>query len=185
MFVVRPVVQHFIWWALLAPLLLLELRALHNLQETLALQDSSRSRRVTASIVDHKDNGARPVVRYEFQVPNDQTRYSAADTFGRRNLWMAVSDETLAKALASNRKLDVVYLADKPWINMPIGHTGNAVVDGFAGWLLFLIVDLLWLGETAMIAINFRRCLLAAERQQPYKVRFWQSLRVQNVPAYH
>lgn len=178
MFVVRPVAIHFAWWLILAPLLLIELRAFHALQETIALQDSSRARHAIAQVTDSVDRAHGADIRYQFQVPGDPTWYSAADAIGRRNLWMSVSDAAIETARQREGRIEVSYLPENPWANQPSGQAGNPVADGAGGWLLFLLLDVVWLGETFLLARNYLRCLLAAERQQPCHVRFWRTRRV-------
>ena len=50
MFHIRPVIPHFILWTVLAPFFLLELRALEQLQQTLALQEGLRVHIVMAEV---------------------------------------------------------------------------------------------------------------------------------------
>jgi len=175
-FAVRPVVWHFAWWLLLAPLLLLELRALQNLEEQLALNDRQRTQYVRA-VVTGQRGGTQAMVRYRFELPGDVTLYSATDIIGRRELWMPI-DPAAVPRIRREQRIDVAYLPENPWANQPAGRTGNPVADGIAGWLLFLLLDLVWLGETFLLARNFLRCTTAAERQQPVRLRFWRSVRL-------
>lgn len=177
MFAVRPVIWHFLWWALLAPLLLLELRALHELEQQLALRDGMRVEHVLATVTGYRNNGPNAMIRYHFQRAGDSMVYSPTDLIGRRDLWMPV-DSAVGLQARREKTIDVTYLVENPWANQPRGRIGNPVADGFAGWVLFLLVDLAWVGETFLIVRNFLRCLLAAERQQPVRMRFWRSIRV-------
>lgn len=177
MFAVRPVIWHFLWWALLAPLLLIEFAALHTLQDTLALRDPTRAQTTVAEAELQRDRGREPVVRYRFQVPGDQTWYSASDTIGRRELWTPLTADAAAQA-QRDQQIAVTYLRENPWANQPIGRAGDPVVDSFAFWAMFALIDLLWLAETIVIARNYLRCLLAAERREVTRFRFWRSVRV-------
>lgn len=176
MFAVRPVVWHFVWWLVLAPLLLLELRALQNLQDQLALNDPQQAQHVRAHVTGER-SGTPTMVRYSFELPGDATSYSATDMIGRRELWMPV-DPAIAAHISGEKALDVIYLPGNPWVNQPAGRTGNPVADGIAGWVLFLLIDLVWAGETFLIARNYLRCTLAAERREPVRMRFWRTVRV-------
>ncbi|MBC8161223.1 MAG: hypothetical protein H7Z42_08390 [Roseiflexaceae bacterium] len=174
MFNVRPVVWHFVWWALLAPLLLVELAALHTFQESLALRDPERSRVAFAQVTAQRQDQRNPIARYRFQVPGDATWYSASDIAGRRDLWTPLTSAAAAAARRSNQ-IEVRYLPDNPWANQPLGRAGNPLVDSFAFWILFALVDLLWLTETFLIGRNYLRCLHAAERRESLSMRFWQA----------
>lgn len=176
MFAVRPVFWHFIWWMLLAPLLLVELRALDGLRETLALRDAERARSVVAEVTEQRQSGIEHVIRYRFRLAGDPTWYSATDMFGRRDLWVPLEEQRAQQARRA-RMITVNYLPENPWANEPQGRAGNPVADSVASWLLFLLVDLLWLAETFLIARNYLHCQVAAERQQPARMRFWRSIR--------
>ncbi len=176
MFVVRPVIWHFLWWALLAPLLLIEFTALHTLQETLALRDPARAQTAIAEAELQRDSGREPVVRYRFKVPGDQTWYSASDMIGRRELWTPLTPDAATQARRGGQ-ISVTYLPENPWANQPVGRAGNPVVDSFAFWAMFLLIDLVWLAETLAIARNYLRCLHAAERREIMRFRFWRSAR--------
>lgn len=177
MFVIRPVLWHFMWWVLLAPLLLIELYALHSLQEQFALTDPGLARTTLATVVEQRDNDGAALLRYEFRIPEDATVYSATDLAGRRELWTPVTPQA-ARQAANRNQIEIHYLADNPWANQPVGRAGNPVVDGFAGWVLFLLVDIIWLAETFVLVRNYARCVVASERQQPLTLRFWRSQRV-------
>ena len=179
MFVIRPVTWHFAWWLLLAPLLLLELYALHSLQEQFALTDPSHAHSVMATVVEQHDTGSESLLRYEFQLPGDATIYSAADLAGRRELWTPVTAQAARQATMQNQ-IEIRYLAENPWANQPVGRTGNPIADSFAGWILFLLIDIVWLAETMLIVRNYARVVVACERQQPLRLRFWRSLRADN-----
>lgn len=176
MFSVRPVVWHFIWWLILAPLLLLELRALDSLREQIALYDSERIQRVRAEVTGQRDEGVRAMVRYRFVLSGDPTTYSASDMVGRHELWIPVEPAALPR-IEREKRIEVAYLPENPWVNQPINRSGNPVADGVAGWLLFVLLDLVWVGETFLIVRNFLRCTTAAERRQPIRMRFWRSVR--------
>jgi hypothetical protein len=170
--------RHYIWWLLLAPLLLVEVHALHTWLDFSDLLDSDRSRRVTATVVGYRDTARSYYVRYQFQVDGDQTNFSASDLIGRTDLWVSVTPEAYERAKQQSNQLDVLYLADKPWINQPLEVAGSPLMNLVGAWLIFLVIDLLWVVETVVIGRNFLRCQLAAERREQVQLRFWRTVAV-------
>lgn len=186
MFTVRPVWHHFILWFLCAPLFLIEAYALRELTQVLALQDASRTQTAQADIVNQRLTANGPEVQYQFSVAHQETRFYATsmNALGRQT-WVPISPEAWQQARANGKKLLVSYLQDNPWINQPVGRAINPIGDRLLTWMLFLMVDLLWVAESLWIARNYFHCQAAAERRMPYRGRFWRAVPAQLGQEYH
>ena len=174
MFVVRPVLRHFVFWAIMAPLFVLEAHAFQIFIHTLALQDPSRIRQVTATVVESRMREDGPQVRYEFRLPDNPTVFFATGMTGLDRSWVPVTDRVW-QAAQQNGTISIAYLPEDPWSNQPIGRRGYAVEDSFLGWFVFLAFDVLWLTETTFIIRNYFTAQTAAERRIARQLRYWQS----------
>lgn len=125
MFVVRPVLHHFLLWLALAPFLLIETRALDTALDRLALLDDQRARTTVAEVTDFTDGTRRLQVRYRFRVPGDATDYSFTDVMGRQNLWTSITADSWQRARLNGDRIEVRYLPERPWINQPVGVAGS------------------------------------------------------------
>lgn len=175
MFVVRPVLRHFLLWLLLAPLILVEMRALHLFTQALELQDSQRVEWAQATIVDHRIRSDGPQIRYQFRLPNNSTMYHAVGLAGFNARWVPITEKVWEQAQQS-RVITVAYLPENPWANQPVGQE-FLVENSFVTWTVFLIFDLIWLAEMGFIVRNFFAAQTAAERQIPQRFRYWRSVR--------
>lgn len=184
MYTVRPIAHHFVFWLLLAPLFLLEARALEQLAQTLALQDGTHTRTVLADITAHHMGSRGPEIRYQFQVQGSTERYTEMNTAGWGVTWVPVSAEAWAAAEQSG-KIPVKYLPEDPRANQPVERLGHPIGDSLFSWIVFLFVDLIWLFETCVMLSNYVRCLVAAERRQPARLRFWKSRQLPSVLERH
>ncbi|GEM_PF-1945438 len=176
MFTIRPIILHFALWVLLAPLFILEAQALDQLLQTMALQDSLHVRTALAEVTAERLSVRGPELRYEFQSVSGQ-RISAMNTSGWGETWIPVSLETWQHA-QQHKQIEVIYLPERPQANQPVGRVGSPIGDSAFSWGFFLLIDLVWVAETIMIAANFLRCQIAAERRQPTRVRFWRTVPV-------
>lgn len=177
MYSVRPIMMHFALWGLLAPLFLLELRALSQLNATIALQDRSRVRTVLAAVTEDRHGSRGPEIRYEFQVAGWGEQFRAMNTAGWGEAWIPISEEAW-REVGRQRQIMVVYLPESPAANQPIGRVGYPIGDSAFAWALFLLADLAWLFETAGIIRNYLRCQTLAERREERRLRFWRTVRL-------
>jgi hypothetical protein len=177
-FVLRPIPHHFLIWALLAPLLLLEFYTLESLLRVIALQDARQSRVALARVVEMRPGSRGVEIRYHFSPPGSDATYYARGAFGRSSLWIPLSDAAWQAAQRRGGLVEVRYLPSDPWTNQPVGRIGNPVADSFCLWGLFLVFDLVWLAETFVIGRNFVHCTAMVERRVPHRARFWESRRV-------
>ena len=179
MFSVRPVLQHFVLWLLLAPLFLAEAYALREFLQLLALQDTSRTQQVQAQIIAWRIGANGTEVRYQFQLDGSPQQYTATsmNAFGG-TVWVPISQQVWQRARQQGHRLTVTYLRDNPWINQPDGRIGSPISDGFLAWGLFLVFDLLWIAEAIWIVRNYLLCQAAAERRESRQMRFWRSMLV-------
>lgn len=175
MFVVRPVPHHFLLWLLLAPLILVEIRALHLFTQALELQDAQHVQWAQATIVDHRIRSDGPQIRYQFWTPNDSTIYHPVGLAGFTARWVPITEQVWEQAQRSG-SITVAYLPDNPWANQPVGQE-FLVENSFVTWTVFLIFDLIWLTEMGFIVRNFFAAQTAAERQIPQRFRYWRSVR--------
>jgi hypothetical protein len=176
MFVVRPIWKHLLFWVLLAPLLLVESRALGEFLDKLALRDPSRSRQCIAEVTEHRGGEKDNIqIRYHFQIPGDPQQYSASDMTGRRNLWISITPATWEKVLQDNNRVSIGYLLSNPWVNEPVGIAGTPVVDSLFGWGLILAFDVFWAFETYLVVKTFRICRVAADERRECITRFWET----------
>jgi hypothetical protein len=176
MFTIRPIMLHFVLWVVLAPLFVLEAQALDQLLQTMALQDALRVRMALAEVTAERVGTRGPELRYEFWAAGGQ-RVAAMNTSGWGETWIPVSDETWQHA-QQHKQINVIYLPEHPEANQPIGRVGSPIGDSAFSWGFFLLADLVWLAETIMIAANFLRCQIAAERRIPTRIRFWRTIPV-------
>jgi hypothetical protein len=174
-FTVRPVVLHFALWVLLAPLFLLEARALEQLAQTLALQDTARIRRTLAEVTAERSGPSGPEIRYQFTIAGRTERFAAMNTAGWGEPWVPLSPAAWERAHRQNGLVEVVYLPENPAANQPVARAGYPIGDSAFSWSLFLIVDLIWLVETTLMIRNFLRCQTAAERREACRMRFWRT----------
>lgn len=174
MFVLRPVPHHFLVWILLAPLLLVEVSTLDALVRVVALQEPARGQVALADVVERRDSARGTEVRYQFRLPDSTQTYHARGALGGASVWAPLTPEAAAEA-ARTGLVRVRYLPEDPWTNQALGHAGQPVLDSFLMWGVFLLVDLLWLAESAVIARNFARAQALVERRTPQRIRFWES----------
>lgn len=174
MFTIRPVFRHFVLWLVLAPIILLEIKALARVFDLLALQQSQGARHTIAEVIDYREGPTMVEIRYRFQIPGDPNAYTATDVIGRTDLWIPIS-QRIGQAVQAQRQIQVTYLPHNPWINIPEGRLGRILEDSAAIWVMFLIFDLVWFTETFILLRNFKRCIVAAERRQPVRMRFWRT----------
>jgi hypothetical protein len=177
MFTVRPVLGHFLLWLALAPLFFFEAQALDQLFQTIALQDSNRVRFVQAEVTDQRHGSRGYELRYQFQVAGSDQTFHAMNTSGWGEVWIPVTHEVWAAA-ARGEPIRVAYLPEHPAANQPVGRVGYPIGDSAFSWVLFVLVDLIWLAETCFLVINFQRCLAAVERREEFRGRFWRSQRL-------
>ena len=180
-FVIRPVLHHFLLWIMLAPIFLLEAHALHMLTQTMELQNTNRTRQVTANVVDYRMRASGPQVRYEFSLPNDSTVYTPKGSSGLGTPWIPITKEAWQESQQRNGAIPVRYLADNPHVSQPIGRVGYPVIDSLMHWAVFMLFDLVWLSELFMIVRNFLRSQVAVERRMVQRFRFWEVRRRQSV----
>lgn len=179
MFSVRPIVQHFILWILLAPLFLAEAYALREFLQVLALQDANRTEHVQAQVIDWRADVNGTEVRYQFQLDGSSQQYMATSMNALGGaVWVPISQQVWEHARQQGQHLTVTYLRDNPWINQPDGRIGSPISDSFLAWGLFLVFDLLWVAEALWIMRNYLVCQAAAERREPLQIRFWRSVPV-------
>jgi hypothetical protein len=174
MFVLRPVPHHFLFWLLLAPLLLVEVYTLDALLRVVALQDPARAQVATADVLELRDGQSGPEVRYQFRAPNGEGLFFARGTLGAGNQWVAISEAAAAEARRSGT-LPIAYLPEDPWTNQPLGRQGHPVANSFCLWGLFLLLDLVWIAESIVIARNYVHAQAMVERRTPHRARFWES----------
>jgi hypothetical protein len=177
MFSVRPIPQHFVLWVLLAPLFLVEIYALREFLQLLALQDASRTQQAQAQIIDWRASSVGPEVRYQFHVDGNPQEYTATsiNTLGG-TAWVPITQAAWQRARQHGQHVMVTYLRDNPWVNQPDGRLGSPLGDSFLAWALFLVFDLLWIAETIWIVRNYAICQAAAERREARRIRFWRSV---------
>lgn len=173
MFVLRPVPHHFLIWILLAPLLLVEVSTLDALLRVVALQDPARGQVALADVVERRDSERGTEVRYQFRLPGAPQTFHARGALGGASVWVPLTPEAAAEAARSGT-LPVRFLPEDPWTNQALGHAGQPVADGLLQWGLFLLIDMLWLAESAVIARNFARAQALVERRTPQRLRFWE-----------
>ncbi|NOK60012.1 MAG: hypothetical protein GFH27_549291n205 [Chloroflexi bacterium AL-W] len=173
-FVIRPVLHHFILWIVLAPIFFLEAHALHMLTQTMALQNTNRTREIIAEVVDSRMRASGPQIRYQFSLPDDTTRYTPIGSSGLSKTWIPVTQEVWQETQQRNGTVPVVYLADNPHVSQPVGRVGYPVVDSLLHWAVFLVFDLVWLTEMFIIIRNFLRSQAAVERRMVQRFRFWE-----------
>jgi hypothetical protein len=171
-FALRPIPHHFALWLLLAPLLLVEVYTLDALLRAVALQRPGAAHVAQARVVEQRDGPRGPEVRYAFTAPGHGGEFFARGTLGRGSLWVPISQPAWAAAQASGT-IAVRYHPEDPWTNQPVGRVGYPVADSFCLWGLFLLLDVVWLGETLLIIRNFLRAQASAERRTPLRTRFW------------
>ncbi len=170
MYVLRPIPQHFLLWALLAPLLLIELIALDGLTAALALSDAARSREAMATLVESRVSTGGPEVRYRLALP--QGSFAARNLLDGSEPWIPLSDAGFAVAQRSGQ-LPVRYLPEDPWVNQPVERIGFGIANSFLLWGMFLTIDLIWLAESFVMLRNLARAHEAVERRHALNVRFW------------
>lgn len=175
MFVVRPILRHFVLWLALAPLFLIESSALQMLTQTLALQDGRAAATAVARITAHRSTPQGEEIRYAFEVPGSPETFHAVDLTRWGDLWVPVSTPVWQQALRDGRQIRVLYLPENPWVNQAAGQQGSPLGVSLLTWLFFLGVDLLWLAESWIIVRNYLRCQVAVERRQAERMRFWES----------
>lgn len=183
MFTLRPIPHHFVIWALLAPLLLVELYTLDSLLRVVALQDARQSRTTLAQVVEMRRGARGPEIRYQFSLPGSGEQYYARGTLGQSSLWTPLSEADWQEAQSRGGRIEVSYLPSDPWTNQPVGRAGHALANSFCLWGLFLVFDLIWLAETFVIARNYIHCTAMVERRIPHRTRFWESRRIMD-PRY-
>ncbi|HWQ14828.1 MAG TPA: hypothetical protein VNL77_18660 [Roseiflexaceae bacterium] len=176
MFVLRPILHHFLIWLLLAPLLLVEMYSLDALLRVVALQDEGRARVVLAEVVEQRRGADGPEVRYRFTLPGHPEQYFARGPLGGR-VWAPIT-EAAWRQTQRDGALRVRYLPEDPWANQPEGRAGHPVADSFCMWGLFVVFDLIWLAESVTILRNFAHCQAMVERRRPHRARFWESRHV-------
>lgn len=181
MFHIRPVIPHFILWTVLAPFFLLELRALEQLQQTLALQEGLRVHIVMAEVTAQRHRAPAHEVRYQFRTAGRSEAVEPMNTAGWGETWVPVNDAAWNEARTTGR-IRVAYLPENPQANQPLGRAGSPIGDSAFSWLLFLALDLVWLTESAIMIRNYLRSQTAAERRQISTMRFW---RTAESPAAH
>lgn len=175
MFRIQPVWRHFLWWLLLAPVLLVELQILDGWMHYKNLDDPNQTRTVEARITSSRDVTGGYEIRYVFAPTGSQREFSSSDILGRSDLWVKITPAAFQAAHLNGNRIPVTYLADNPWINQVTGSTSSMFYDLFGAWVLFLIIDLVWAGETILIARNFVHCTTAAERREVVRMRFWRT----------
>jgi len=173
-FVLRPIPHHFALWLLLAPLLLLEIYTLDALTRVVALQNPANAQIVPARVIEQRDGPRGPEVRYAFRLPGRAEEFSARGALGRGSLWVPVTTDAFSGVERSG-VIPVRYLPEDPWTNQPVGRLGYPVADSFCLWGLFLLLDLVWVGESALIVRNFLHTQVAVERRVSHRGRFWES----------
>ena len=104
---------------------------------------------MTDSQVDQSGSAPKYEVKYQFRAGFGNTVYSCADSTGRHDLWCGVTEEQWRRS-QSTQSVEVVYLAENPWVNRPV-HGTISMNDSIAGiflgigpWILFLF---LWLSR--------------------------------------
>jgi hypothetical protein len=81
-------------------------------------------------------------VQYAFHLSNGAAAYSAADSLGRRNLWVTLSGKPAANSV------NVKYLPGNPWVNRlanPDSNPLESVLTGLGVGLLLTCVGVLLL----------------------------------------
>jgi len=174
MFVVRPVLKHFILWLALTPVFLLEAMALHEFFNALALRDPTRSQRVMAKVTEVRYNGSEVLVRYRFRVPGSLEWYTASDMTGRKNLWIQLKPNAWEQAQKQDNQIEIVYLPENPWVNRPTEQAESPVANALCLWFTFFAIDVIWFWETYHIVRDYTRCLDAAAERRACSTRFWE-----------
>ncbi len=177
MFVVRPVLRHFLLWIALTPLFMVESYALKTFLQLLDLQGGRGTAVAVASITDRRRGAQGEEVRYSFSVPGTPERFHAVDMTRWSDLWTPLGPEAGQRARAGDT-IEVLYLRTNPWVNQAVGRRGYPLGDSFLTWLFFLAIDLLWLAESFVMLRNYAHCQVAVERRQPQRLRFWESRQV-------
>jgi len=176
-FVVRPVLRHFALWLLLIPFILVELHIFDLFQQTLMLQDPTRARQTSATILDARAQNDGIDIRYTFQLSGDPTIYTASSLLGSSNSWTPITAQTWQQSSQQHR-ITVTYLPQNPWINQPDGTQSHPVATSLLTWIVFVLFDLLGLAETFVMVRNFLAAQVAVERRRVERFRFWQSRRL-------
>jgi hypothetical protein len=175
---VRPVLRDLAIWILLAPLFVLEARAFDQVRQTWALQDAGRVQHVLATVTAERAGARGPEVRYTFMLGDRRRSYVAMNTAGWGEAWVPISNEAWKRITQRAGQIDVMYLPEAPEANQPIGRVGYPLGDSAFGWAMFAIFDFIWLFETSQLARNYVRALVAAERRERLRIRFWRTLPV-------
>lgn len=156
-----------------------ELRALDVFIQTVALQDPAQTQLVDAQILADRPRADGHEIRYQFQIPGTAATYSRIGLAGTSE-WVRISEAAWQQAKAT-RQIAVVYLPDNPWANQPISVEGRPVENSLLGWLVFLVIDLVWVAESYVIVRNFLAAQAAVERRTVQHFRFWRTVRRRTV----
>jgi len=177
LYTIRPNLRQFIFWVLLAPILLLEGKVSRNFIDTIALNNPEKRSEVTAQITATREPKAGEIyIQYRFQIPGSTAWYSRSDDLFEKRTGLVVPIKlSVWKTVRDEMELQVYYLPEDPWVNKPVQRAGNPVGDSFAGWMLFLAFDLYWGYETIQIIKEYRLSRLAMENRQEERRRFWRT----------
>jgi hypothetical protein len=92
-------------------------------------------------------------IQYQFRVGDDGIWYSFADETGRHNLWYAPTKEEW-EIIKQTKLIKVAYLPNDPWVNRPLGDTGE--IDAYGGLIFGILLGVLWLWLFIVTIKNMR-----------------------------